>query len=88
MRDFVDRLHQLNEWENELSYHDGFVAGYAAAIAQVEVALRFALGGPDARSMREAARRLHHALAGRELRERQDEPGPRPGDHKGGPVRF
>jgi hypothetical protein len=85
-RVFLDRLHELCEWENELSYHDGYMAGYESAIAQVEAALRYALGGEDTRTLRQAASRHQHALAGKALRELQDEPGPRPGDHLGGPV--
>jgi hypothetical protein len=85
-RAFLDRLHELCEWEADVSYHEGFRAGYAAAIAQVEAALRFALGGEDTRTWRQAANRHTHALSGKELRELQDEPGPRPGDYLGGPV--
>jgi hypothetical protein len=87
-RVFLDRLHELCEFEADVSYHDGFKAGYAAAIAQVEAALRFALGGEDTKTWRQAASRHSHALHGKELRERQDEPGPRDGDYPGGAVSW
>jgi hypothetical protein len=87
-RAFLDRLHDLSEFEADVSYHDGFKAGYAAAIAQVEAALRFALGGEDTRTWRQAASRHSHALHGKELRELEDEPGPRPGDYLGGAVSW
>lgn len=87
-RAFLDRLHQLCDWEADVSYHDGFNAGYTAAIAQVEEALRFALGGDEATTWGQAATRHTRALHGKELRELQDEPGPRAGDHLGGPVSW
>jgi hypothetical protein len=87
-RAFLNRLHELCEWEADVSYHDGFKAGYAAAIAQVEAALRYALGGDDTRTWRQAAARHSHALHGKELRELHDEPGPRSGDYLGGPVNW
>ncbi len=88
LRAFLDRLHELNEWESDLSYHDGFAAGYALAAAQYEAALRFALGGQRTRSWRDAAERHHRAAQALRLRRAADTPGPRPGDHPGGPVDF
>lgn len=88
LRAFLDRLHELTEWECDLSYHDGFAAGYALAAAQYEAALRFALGGPKTRSRRDAAERHHRAARALRLRQEADEAGPRPGDHPGGPVDF
>lgn len=85
---FMDRLHDLCEWEQELSYHAGYAAGYAAANAQVEAVLRFALGGPGARTWRSAVGRHHRALEARQHRRHADRSGARPGDHLGGPVDF
>lgn len=87
-RAFLDRLHKLCEWEADVSYHEGFKAGYSAAIAQVEAALLFALGGEDTGTWRQAASRHTQALHGKELRELHDEPGPRAGDYLGGPVHW
>lgn len=87
-RIFLDRLHELCDFECDVSYHEGYAAGYAAAIAQVEAALRFAFGGDDTESWRLAANRHSHAVHGKQLRELNDEPGPRPGDHLGGPVSW
>lgn len=88
LRRFVDRLHALGEWESDLSYHDGYAAGYADCGAQVVAALRFALGGPGARTWRAAVGRHHRAVEARRYRREADRGGPRPGDHVGGPVDF
>jgi hypothetical protein len=88
LRGFLDRLHELSEWECNLSYHDGFAAGYALATAEFEAAIRFALGGPKTRSWRHAAERHHEAARAWRLRQAADLPGRRPGDHPGGPVDF
>jgi hypothetical protein len=84
----LDRLHELCDWENELSYHDGYVAGYAAANAEMAEAIRFMLGGPTARSWRQAVDQHHWALNARRRRGAADASGPLPGDHLGGPVDF
>jgi len=88
LRAFLDRLHELSEWECDLSYHDGFAVGYATATAQFEAAIRFALGGPKTRSWHQAAERHHHAAQAKRLRQIADRPGRRPDDHPGGPVDF
>jgi hypothetical protein len=84
----LDRLHELCEWENELSFHDGYAAGYAAANAEMAAAIRFMLGGPATRSWRQAVDQHHWAVNARRRREAADALGPRPGDHPGGPVDF
>jgi hypothetical protein len=88
LRAFLDRLHELGEWECDLSYHDGFAAGYALAAAEFEAAIRFALGGPKTRNWRQAAERHQRAVQARLLRQAADRPGRRPDDHPGGPVDF
>jgi hypothetical protein len=88
LRGFLDRLHELSEWECDLSYHDGFAAGYALATAELEAAIRFALGGPKTRSWSQAAERHHRSVQARRLRRDADRPGRRPEDHPGGPVDF
>lgn len=84
----LDRLHELCEWENELSFHDGYAAGYAAANAEMAEAIRFMLGGPDARSWHQAVDQHHWALNARRRRDLADAVGPQPSDHPGGPVDF
>ncbi len=88
LRRFLDRLHALCEWEHGLSFHDGYTAGYAAANAEIVAVLRCALGGPGARTWRQAADWHLRAIDARRHRAHADRPGSRPGDHLGGPVDF
>lgn len=88
LRRLLDRLHALCEWETELSYHDGYAAGYAAANADLVATLRSALGGPHAQTWKQAVDVHHRTITARRLRAEADAPGPRPGDYTGGPVSF
>ncbi|MEV4414044.1 hypothetical protein, partial [Catellatospora sp. NPDC049609] len=61
----VERWHAHVEWETELARSQGYAAGYATANAETVAALMFALGGPDAKTWRQAVERHHRVLDGR-----------------------
>lgn len=87
--------HPQDLWTSEqvayviaLAFESGHASGYATADAELVEALIGALGGPEAKTRKQAVDWHHKAIEARELRRRADDEArlPRPGDYLGGPV--
>jgi hypothetical protein len=83
---YLDRWHAHIEWETAVARSEGHACGYATANAETVSALKFALGGPDAKTWRQAVDHHHRVQDWQRRRAEADTTGSRPGDYPGGPV--